>query len=56
MTRVKLSLVIAASVASLGLNAQADEPKPEQIIEKAIRAHGGEDRLNGLTGFSLKER
>ena len=36
--------------------AQADEPKPEQIIDKALCAHGGEERLSSLSGFSLKDR
>jgi hypothetical protein len=56
MKRANLLFGIAVILGTLVRNAQADEPKPEQIIEKAIRAHGGEDRLNGLTGFSLKER
>jgi hypothetical protein len=56
MTRVKLSLVIAVSMAWVGLSAHSDEPTPKHIVEKAIRAHGGEERLNGLTGFRFKER
>jgi hypothetical protein len=56
MTRFMLFAGAAVALGASGLNARADEPKPEQIIEKAIRAHGGEDKLNGLTGFSLKDR
>jgi hypothetical protein len=37
-------------------NARADAPKPEQIIEKAIQAHGGADRLEGLSGFVYRTR
>ena len=56
MTKCTLFAGVAVAMAAAGLNARADEPKPEQIIDKAIRAHGGEERLSGLSGFSLKER
>ena len=56
MTRIMLIVGVAVALVTSGRNACADEPKPEQIIDKAIRAHGGEERLNGLSGFSIKER
>ena len=56
MTRFTLIVGFAVALGATLQNARADEPKPEQIIDKALRAHGGEERLNGLTGFSLKER
>jgi hypothetical protein len=56
MTRFVLFVGIMAAFGASGTRLMADEPKPEQIIEKAIRAHGGEDRLNGIVGFVLKER
>ena len=34
----------------------AQEPRPEEIIDRAIRAHGGEEKLAGLSAFTLKER
>jgi hypothetical protein len=56
MTRFILIVGIVVALGASARNGRADEPKPEQIIEKAIRGHGGEERLNGLTGFSLKDR
>jgi hypothetical protein len=56
MTRCVLFVICAVVLGALGRNAQADDFKPEEIIEKAIRAHGGEDRLKVLSGFRLKER
>lgn len=47
---------IAVVLGAPALNARADEPTREQIIDKAIRAHGGEDRLEGLSGFIYKTR
>jgi hypothetical protein len=47
---------ITFAVCALAGLARAGEPTPEQIIERALRAHGGEDRLNQLTAFHLKER
>ena len=52
MTRFMLFVGIAVVLGAAGKHALADEPKPEQIIDKAIRAHGGDDRLAGLSGFS----
>ncbi len=54
-TRI-LSVGIMVLVGATGRVAPAAELKPEQIIEKAIRAHGGEERLTGLQGFLFKER
>ncbi len=56
MTRSTLCVGIAVVLGAWGRNARADQPTPEQIIDKAIRAHGGEDRLKQLSGFSLKDR
>jgi hypothetical protein len=56
MTRFTLIVGFAVVLGATLQNARADEPKPEQIIDKAIRAHGGEERLSGLSGFSLKDR
>jgi hypothetical protein len=55
MTRFALILVATVAVAAPLRNVRGDEPKPEQIVDKAIQAHGGEERLNGLSGFSLKD-
>jgi hypothetical protein len=49
-------VVLAVVLGAPGRNARADELKPEEIVDKAIRAHGGEDKLKELSGFSLKER
>lgn len=51
-----LSVGIMVLVGATGRVAPAAELKPEQIIEKAIRAHGGEERLTSLQGFLFKER
>ncbi len=51
-----LSVGITVLVGAMGLVAPAAELRPEQIIDKAIRAHGGEERLAGLQGFIFKER
>jgi hypothetical protein len=56
MKKYALFVGVSLAVNVCGWNARGDEPKPEQIIDKAIRAHGGEEKLSGLTGFSLKER
>jgi hypothetical protein len=56
MSRCMLFVVIAVVLGAPGRNARADEFKPEEIIDKAIRAHGGEDRLKELSAFSLKDR
>jgi hypothetical protein len=39
-----------------GMAARAEEPRPEEIIDKAMRAHGGEEKLAGLSAFTVKER
>ncbi len=56
MTRSMLCFGIAVVIGVGGRNAQADQPTPEQIIDKAIRAHGGIDRLKDLSSFSSKSR
>ncbi len=56
MMRFMQFVVIVVALATPMGNAVADELKPEEIIDKAIRAHGGEERLRELSGFSLKER
>ncbi len=56
MTRSMLLVGMAVVLGASGRYARADQPTPEQIIDKAIRAHGGEDRLKVLTGFYLKDR
>jgi hypothetical protein len=47
---------IAVALGAPGVAARAQEPKPEEIIDKAIRAHGGEEKLAGLSAFTIKER
>ena len=49
-------LLTGLHAADRSTNARADEPTPEQIINKAIRAGGGADRLEGLSGFLEKSR
>src|SRR5262249_25107245 len=56
MTRSMLFVGIAVVLGAPGMAARAEEPRPEEIIDKAIRAHGGEERLAGLSAFTLKER
>jgi hypothetical protein len=56
MTRSILFVGIAVVMGAPGMAARAQEPRPEEIIDKAIRASGGEDRLKGLTGFTYKTR
>jgi hypothetical protein len=50
------SIGFAVALCVPAISAPADGPAPDQIIEKALRAHGGEEKLNALAGFSLKER
>jgi hypothetical protein len=47
---------IAVVLGVPGTAARAQEPRPEEIIDKAIRAHGGEEKLAGLSAFTFKER
>jgi hypothetical protein len=47
---------IAVVLGAPGVAARAQEPRPEEIIDKAIRAHSGAERLAGLSAFALKER
>ena len=56
MTRSMLFVGIAVVLGAPGMAARAQEPRPEEIIDKAIRAHGGEEKLAGLSGFTLKDR
>ena len=56
MTRSMLFAGIAVVLGAPGMAARAQEPRPEEIIDKAIRAHGGAERLAGLSAFTLKER
>ena len=56
MTRSMLFVGIAVVLGAPGMAARAQEPRPEEIIDRAIRAHGGEEKLTGLSGFTLKER
>jgi hypothetical protein len=49
-------VAIAVVLGAPGRNARADELKPEEIIDKAIRAHGGEEKLKQLSAFTLKDR
>ena len=55
MTRSMLFVGIAV-VLGCRTAVRAQEPRPEEIIDKAIRAHGGEEKLAGLSAFTLKER
>ena len=55
MTRSMLFVGIAVVLGAPGM-ARAQEPRPEEIIDKAIRAHGGEEKLAGLSTITLKER
>lgn len=41
--------------ASAGL-CRGDDSTPEGIVDRAIRAHGGEERLAGLTGCVMRSR
>jgi hypothetical protein len=56
MMRSMLFVGSAVVLGALGGSARAVEPTPEQVIDKAIRAHGGEERLKALSGFILKDR
>jgi hypothetical protein len=56
MTRSILFVGIAVVMGAPGMAARAQEPRPEEIIDKAIRAHGGEEKLAGLSAFTVKER
>jgi hypothetical protein len=56
MTRSLGFVSITSAVCLLAGLARGSEPTPDQIISEALRAHGGEERLNQLTGFQLKER
>ena len=56
MTRTMLFVGIAVVLGVPGLAARAEEAKPEEIIDRAIRAHGGEERLAGLRAFAMTER
>ena len=57
MTRSILFVGMIVVTGLAGRNALAEEPKPEQIVDKAIRGlTGGEDRLKGLKGFTYKTR
>ena len=56
MTRSMLFVGIAVALGAPGMAARAQEPRPEEIIDKAIRAHGGEEKLAGLSAFTLRER
>jgi hypothetical protein len=51
-----LLIALAVGLGARGLTAWAEEPRPEEIVDKAIRAHGGEEKLAGLTAFTSKVR
>jgi hypothetical protein len=51
-----LVLGLAVVLSAPTLNARADQPTREQIIDRALHAHGGEGRLEGLSGFTYKAR
>jgi hypothetical protein len=56
MTRFMLFAGMALVLGASGPIVRSEQPTPEQIIDKALRAHGGEDRLKELSGFCLKDR
>jgi len=56
MTKSMLFVALAVGLGSRGVAVRADELRPEEIVEKALRAHGGEEKLTGLTAFTSKER
>src|SRR5262245_28916928 len=56
MTKSMLFVALTVGLGARGFPAWADEPRPEAIVDKALRAHGGEEKLTGLTAFTLKER
>ncbi len=56
MTRSMLFVGIAVVLGAPGMAARAQEPRPDEIIDRAIRAHGGAERLAGLSAFTIKER
>ena len=51
MTRSMLLVGIAVVPGAAGAMGVAQEPRPEEIIDKAIRAHGGEEKLAGLSAL-----
>jgi hypothetical protein len=56
MMRSTLLITLTVVLIAPGPGARADEPTPDQIIDKALRAHGGAEKLSGLAGFTLKDR
>lgn len=56
MTRSMLIVGIAVAFGAPGMAARAQEPRPEEIVDRAIRAHGGEEKLAGLSAFTLNLR
>ena len=56
MTRPMLFVGIAVVLGAPGMAARAQDPRPEEIIDKAIRAHGGEEKLAGLSALTFKEQ
>ena len=55
MTRSMLFVGIAVVLGAPGMAGGPRSP-PEEIIDKAIRAHGGEEKLAGLSAVTFKER
>jgi hypothetical protein len=49
-------LLTALHAADTSPNARANALTPEQIVNKAIHAYGGANKLEGLTGFMEKSR
>ena len=56
MTRSMLFVALTVGLGARGFVAWAEEPRPEEIVDKALLAHGGEEKLTALTAFTLKER
>jgi hypothetical protein len=49
-------MCLAVTLFAGAIPARAQAPTPGEIVDRAIRAHGGDERLVGLTGFVIRYR
>lgn len=56
MKRCVLSVGLVIAIGGSAGSSRAGEATPEEIVDRAIRAHGGDERLAALTGCVTKSR
>ena len=56
MKRTHVAMLLAAAVGLAGAPSRADEAQVNQVLDKAIKALGGEEKLSKAEAFTWKSK